>query len=125
VIHEGLDPVTGKERRRWHPAGTDRAEAEALAARLAVERDGRNDEVRSLTFGAYLTGHWLPAKQPTLKTSTYRGYVRKVQRHILPPSARSASAGYGPRTSSGSTTRCSTPPAIDTRWHPRPSTRST
>ena len=63
VIYEGLDPVTGKERRTWHPAGTDRAEAERLATRLAAERDGRNDEVRSLTFGAYLTGHWLPAKR--------------------------------------------------------------
>ena len=24
VIYEGLDPVTGRERRSWHPAGTDR-----------------------------------------------------------------------------------------------------
>ena len=39
VIYEGLDPVTGKERRSWHPAGTDRSEAEALVARLAAERD--------------------------------------------------------------------------------------
>lgn len=22
VIYKGLDPVTGRERRRWHPAGT-------------------------------------------------------------------------------------------------------
>jgi hypothetical protein len=80
----GPRSVTGKERRSWHPAGTDRVEAEALAARLAVGRDGRNDEVRSLTFGAYLTSQWLPAKKLTLKTSTYRGYVRKTQRHILP-----------------------------------------
>jgi hypothetical protein len=35
VIYEGRDPVTGKELRRWHPARTDRAEAERLAARLA------------------------------------------------------------------------------------------
>ena len=62
VIYEGLDPVTGKERRSWHPAGTDRTEAAALVARLAAERDGRNDEVRSLTFGAYLIHQWLPAK---------------------------------------------------------------
>jgi hypothetical protein len=41
VIYEGLDPVTGRERRSWDAAGTDRAEAEALAARLAAERDGR------------------------------------------------------------------------------------
>ena len=32
VIHEGLDPVTGKEIRRWHPAGTDLAEAERPGA---------------------------------------------------------------------------------------------
>lgn len=50
VIYEGLDPITGKEKRSWHAAGTDRAVAEALAARLAAERDGRNDEIRALTF---------------------------------------------------------------------------
>jgi len=88
VIYEGLDPVTGKEKRSWHPAGTDRAEAQALAARLAAERDGRNDKIRSLTFGAYLTGEWLPAKKLTLKTSTYRGYLHKTQRHILPALGR-------------------------------------
>jgi integrase len=88
VIYEGLDPVTGRERRCWHPAGTDRAEAEALAARLAAERDGRNDEVRSLSLGAYLTGQWLPAKKLELRTSTYRGYVNKTQRHILPALGR-------------------------------------
>ena len=51
VIYEGLDPVTGKEKRSWHPAGTSQEEAEQLAARLAAELNGRNDEVRSLTNG--------------------------------------------------------------------------
>src|SRR5690606_27775906 len=88
VIYEGLDPVTGKERRTWHPAGTDRTEAERLVARLAAERDGRNDEVRSLTLGAYLTGHWLPAKRLELRASTHRSYVHKTQRHILPTLGR-------------------------------------
>ncbi len=88
VIYEGLDPVTGKERRSWHPAGTDRSEAETLVARLAVERDGRNDEVRSLTFGAYLTSRWLPAKGLELKVSTHRSYVHKTRRHILPTLGR-------------------------------------
>jgi hypothetical protein len=27
VIYEGFDPVNGKECRRWHPAGTSRADA--------------------------------------------------------------------------------------------------
>jgi integrase len=88
VIYEGLDPVTGRERRRWHPAGTDRAAAQHLAARLAAEEHGRADAVRSLTFGAYLTGQWLPAKKLQLAASTYRGYERNVQRHILPALGR-------------------------------------
>jgi hypothetical protein len=37
VIYEGLDPVTGRERRSWHPAGADRADAEKLAVRLATK----------------------------------------------------------------------------------------
>lgn len=31
VAYDGLDPLTGKERRRWHPAGGDRHDAEAMA----------------------------------------------------------------------------------------------
>jgi integrase len=84
VVYEGLDPVTGKERRSWHPAGTTREEAEQLAARLAAELNGRDDMVRSLTFCAYLTGTWLPGKKITLAQSTWDGYRRKIDRHILP-----------------------------------------
>lgn len=88
VIYEGLDPVTGRERRSWHPAGTERADAERLAARLATRVSGRNDEVRSLTFGAYLTSRWLPGKKLVLATSTWAGYRRNVERHIIPAIGR-------------------------------------
>ena len=88
VIYEGRDPVTGKERRSWHPAGTDRAEAERLAAKLAAAETKRVDAVRSLTFGAYLTSQWLPAKKLHLATSTYRGYERNVHLHVLPALGR-------------------------------------
>jgi len=84
VIYAGRDQVTGKEIRRWHPAGTDRAAAERLAAQLAAKERKRTDAVRSLTFGAYLTSQWLPAKKLHVATSTYRGHERNVQRHILP-----------------------------------------
>ncbi len=84
VIYEGLDPVTGKERRTWHPAGTNRRDAERLAARLAAKFNGRNDEGRSLSFGAYLTTRWLPGKKLGLARSTWDGYRRKIERHILP-----------------------------------------
>lgn len=97
VIYEGLDPVTGRERRTWHPAGTDRTEAEQLAARLADASNGRNDQIRSLTFGAYLTRQWLPGKKLTLQTSTYRGYVHKTERHILPALGSTRLRGLRPR----------------------------
>lgn len=69
VIYEGLDPVTGKERRSWHPAGTSRKDAERLAASLATDLNGRNDVGRSLTFGVYLTTRWLPGKKVELATA--------------------------------------------------------
>ena len=84
VIYEGRDPVTGKERRTWHPAGTDRGDAERLAAKLAAAETNRAGAARALTFGAYLTGQRLPAKKSHLATSTYRGYERNAQLHILP-----------------------------------------
>ncbi len=84
IVYEGLDPVTGKERRRWHPAGTSREDAERLAASLAAELNGRQDDARSLTVGVYLTARWLPAKKVALAHSTWDGYRRKIERHILP-----------------------------------------
>jgi integrase len=84
VIYEGRDPVTGKEQRRWHPAGTDRPGAERLMKKLAAAETRRVEGVRSLTFGTYLTSQWLPAKKLHLATSTYRGYERNVTLHVLP-----------------------------------------
>ena len=81
VIYEGQDPITGRERRSWHPAGTVRAEAERLAGRLAREHDGRNDPARSMSFGAYLTARWLPGKRLVLADS----HLRR-----LPPQRRMA-----------------------------------
>jgi hypothetical protein len=84
IIYEGIEPVTGRERRTWHAAGHDRADAEKLAARLAAQHNGRNDHTRSLSFGAYLVRQWLPGKRVVLATSTYAGYCRNVERHVLP-----------------------------------------
>jgi hypothetical protein len=88
VIYEGTDPVTGREVRRWHPAGTERADAERLAARLASELEDRNDAVRGLTFGAFLTSRWLPGKRLALEASTYAGYRRNIDNHISPALGR-------------------------------------
>lgn len=88
VVYEGVDPISGRERRSWHSAGTERADAERLAARLASERNGRNDGARSLSFGAFLSSRWLPGKRLVLATSTYDGYRRNVERHVLPTLGR-------------------------------------
>jgi integrase len=88
VIYEGIDPVTGKERRSWHAAGEDRADAERLATRLASDLEGRNDEVRALSFGAFLTGRWLPGKRLVLAATTYNGYRRNVENHVVPALGR-------------------------------------
>ena len=88
VVYEGLDPVTGRERRSWQAAGTERADAERLAAKLAADRNGRNDQTRSLTFGAYLTRQWLPGMRITLARSTYAGYRRNVELHVSPALGR-------------------------------------
>src|SRR3546814_17389898 len=56
--------------------------------KLAAKETRRVEAVRSLTFGAYLTSQWLPAKKLYLATSTYRGYERNVTRHILPALGR-------------------------------------
>jgi integrase len=85
VIYEGLDPVSGRERRRWHPAGPDRAEAEALAVELAAERmQGRSTRRSTLTFGVYLTQRWLPGRRAALRPSTWDSYRRNVDLHVVP-----------------------------------------
>ncbi|MEA3509835.1 MAG: tyrosine-type recombinase/integrase [Actinomycetota bacterium] len=85
VIYNGVDPITGKERRTWHRAGTDRAEAEALAARLAaVENTRRNGHRSKLTVAGFITRYWLPAKRLDLEASTFDGYQRVIRLHLLP-----------------------------------------
>jgi hypothetical protein len=52
VAYDGLDPLTGRERRRWIPIGHDRTEAEAVAARLDSELDaGPGDLPRAVGAG--------------------------------------------------------------------------
>jgi len=84
VIYEGLDPVTGKERRSWHPAGTSRNEAVKLADRLAAERNELMRDAGSLTFGAFLTERWLPGKRHVVAETTWNGYSSKIRCHVLP-----------------------------------------
>lgn len=63
VAYDGTDSATGRERRRWHPAGRCRADAEAIAATLD-EITAANVTVTStkLTLGRYLTEQYMPMR---------------------------------------------------------------
>lgn len=83
VIYEGVDPITGRERRRWHAAGNDRAAAERLAVVLATEAKA-NDRSAGLSLGRYLLETWLPAKRMNLRLSTWTGYRNIIELHVIP-----------------------------------------
>jgi hypothetical protein len=70
--------MTGRERRRWHPAGTDRNEASELAARLAAQCAPTQTSV-GLTVATFMLRRWLPAKRVSLRPSTWDGYRRLVE----------------------------------------------
>ncbi len=85
VIYEGVDPVTGKERRSWHPAGSRKADAERMVTDLVKRRnDGDYRTPEKLTLGDYLTGKWLPAQRSQLRPSTLHSYTRTIELHVLP-----------------------------------------
>jgi integrase len=88
VIYEGRDPLTGRERRRWHPAGTDERAARELAREIAASQANDHPRRSSLTLAVYLTQRWLPTKRLSLRTSTWDSYRRNIELHVLPSIGR-------------------------------------
>lgn len=85
VIYEGIDPATGRERRRWYRAGTRKADADRLVTELVKRRnDGDYRAPDKTTLGAYLTERWLPAQRSQLKSTTFDSYRRTIELHVLP-----------------------------------------
>lgn len=87
VTYDGLDPLTGRERRRWHPAGNDRGDADALAARL--DRDAASAPPKlggSITLAEFLRDTWLPQKRRQVRDTTAYRYSWFVDRYIGPAS---------------------------------------
>ncbi|MGH8776999.1 MAG: hypothetical protein ACRDWI_18245 [Jiangellaceae bacterium] len=85
VAYDGLDPLAGKERRRWHPAGYDRHEAEQMAKRIEADDAGPAPARGGPTaLGEFLTDTWLPIKRRHVRTSTANRYSWFVQNYINP-----------------------------------------
>jgi hypothetical protein len=85
VAYDGVDPLTGRERRCWHPVGHDRNEAETIAARLEVERVAPAPTVGgAITLGSFLANTWLPQKRRHVRSTTAYRYAWFVERSIKP-----------------------------------------
>jgi len=85
VIYEGIDPVTSKEKRRWYPAGTTKAEADALVTNLAKSKqEGDYRAPDKITLGDYLTSKWLPIQKARLRPSTFSSYRANIDKHVVP-----------------------------------------
>ena len=85
VAYDGLDPLTGKERRRWHPVGHDRGDAELAAARIDRDNAGAAPARGGpVDLGQFLTDTWLPLKRRQVRATTAYRYSWFVDRYINP-----------------------------------------
>ena len=84
VDYDGIDPVTGKERRRWRLAGDTRADAESVVERLDAKRAQSQVRVSSASLGGFLTDVWLPRKRSQVRATTGYRYAWIVDRYVLP-----------------------------------------
>lgn len=80
VSYEGLDPLTGRDRRRRHRAGDETA-ARALADALP---SARPPSARGITVSRYLRVRWLPTREARLRPTTAFRYERMIERYVLP-----------------------------------------
>ncbi len=89
IIYEGVDAATGKERRRWHPGGPRRSDAEKLLTELVKRtNDGHTTPSEKISFGEYLTEKWLPIQRAQLRPSTFDSYRRNIENHVIPALGR-------------------------------------
>ena len=93
VIYQGRNPVSGRDRRRWHRCD-DRAGAEQLANDLTEQRARQRHTGSSLTVAEYILGQWLPAKEATLAPTTHARYVTSVCTGSLLLGAAGLLTGY-------------------------------
>jgi integrase len=85
VVYEGTDPVTGKERHRWHQGGDTRRDAERVLTELVKRlHDGDYRSPERITLGDYLVERWLPLRKSQLGHSTFDSYRRSIDLHVLP-----------------------------------------
>ncbi|MDP9335974.1 MAG: hypothetical protein M3Q30_22065 [Actinomycetota bacterium] len=85
VAYDGIDPLSHKERRRWSPAGTNRGDAEQLAARIDAEREDAETRVGDpIDVEAFLVDTSLPRKRLAVRPTTAYRYAWIVHHYVVP-----------------------------------------
>lgn len=85
VVDVGIDPETGRRRRKWHSGFKTKREAEQALAKIVTELgSGAYVEPSKLALGEYLRNEWLPATRSTIRPSTWESYRQKIEVHIIP-----------------------------------------
>lgn len=75
----------GKRKQSWHGGYATKAEAErSLRSVLARLDRGEFVTPSKLTMCDFLNDHWLPAKQSTVRASTWNSYRATIQLHVVP-----------------------------------------
>jgi integrase len=84
VLELGVDPATGKRRRKWHSGYKRKKDAtDALHELVTDVRKGAYVEPTKETFGEYLA-RWLPTIRSTVRPNTYESYRGAVEGHLIP-----------------------------------------
>jgi integrase len=80
VAYNGHDPITGRERRRWHPAGTDHTDAVTVQRRIDSQRPIARCE---LSIGGFMATTWLATKRGLTRHTANR-YRWMIDHNITP-----------------------------------------
>jgi integrase len=85
VAYDGIDPATGRERRRWHAVGRSRADAEAIANSLSKVASGPAlGALDGMTLVEFLTDNWLNERQHRVRPTTAARYRWIIDHYIAP-----------------------------------------
>ncbi|HPU38170.1 MAG TPA: site-specific integrase [Microthrixaceae bacterium] len=85
VVEVERDPLTGKRRRTWHPAGATKRGAQQLLGQLLDDLETNSYlEPEAITVAEYLTDEWLVAARNELRFATYDSYRRNIENHVVP-----------------------------------------
>lgn len=95
VGYEGVDPLTGKDRRRWHRA-TDETDARRLAGTLPPAAPAAG--AHGMTVARFLRTRWLPARAGLLRPTTLYRYAQMTEHYVVPHIGPRQTRPLGPPT---------------------------